>query len=112
MTITEKTTLTVEEICTLLAQQKITPIEAAQMISAVQSAGNGKTYDVGVSEKGCVSFKRVPGTNGKFGLSMYPVTLQWLFAHREEIEKFMEDNKAKLSWEKPKKEKAEDKKGA
>ena len=55
-----------------------------------------------VSDKGGVTFRGVVGTNAKFGVTLYPVTLQWLFANREQIEAFLEQHRDQLSWEKPK----------
>jgi len=59
-------------------------------------------FSMKVSEKGCVTFRGLKGVSVKFGLSLYPATLQALYAKKDEIEKFMESNRAALSWEKSK----------
>ena len=81
---------------------------AGQAIGEMQKSGGGQ-FSMKVSEKGCVSFRGMKGISVKFGLSLYPATLQALFARKEEIEKFMEANRASLSWEKsPKDDKPAD----
>ena len=93
------------EVLELMSDGSITMQVASQyldyLLAKAKQSGGGGTPRMKVSEKGGVTFRGVVGTNAKFGLTLYPVTLKWLFAQREQIEAFMQKNKGQLSWGKP-----------
>lgn len=92
------------EILSMVKKGTITIEEADKLLDKAKAKGNGQSYTVKVSEKGCVQLRGVPGASIRFGLSLYPKTIQWLYEHKEELEKFIETNKDSLSWEKAPKE--------
>lgn len=67
---------------------------------AKAKAGAGGAFTIKVSEKGCVQMRGVPGTNVKFGFTLYATTIQWLYKpeNAEKILKFVADNAKSLSW--------------
>lgn len=47
---------------------------------------------INVSEKGAVHFQGMPGTSGKYGLTLYPTTIGWLFTHKQEVTDWIDAN--------------------
>ncbi len=95
---TEKRKLTKTEILTAVAENRMTPEEAAPLL-ATPVAG-GRNYALKVSKKGCVSL---------YGLNRLPVTLyaqSWLrvLEMSDQIKQFIDDNEDELSWDKDDKE--------
>ena len=84
---------TTEDILKGLASKTITVDQAMAMIAALETSPIGMK----MSEKGCVTFTGLPGTHFKFGLSMYPKTVEALFANKDAIEGFLKDNAVELS---------------
>jgi hypothetical protein len=72
--------------------------------AAAQAADNSKADDkpkMKVTPGGMVGFGRsAPGANQQYGLSLFPKTLQWLFTHRDLVDKWIADHSAELSWTK------------
>lgn len=89
--------MSVTEILNQVAAKKITTEEAGRLISAMNAKSAGP-FSMKVSEKGCVQIRGLRGANVRFGFTAYPTLIQDLFANRETIEKFMEENKSSLSW--------------
>ncbi len=87
------------EVLELLKSGKITVSEAAQTLQQFSSAPSAP-FTMKVSEKGALTFRGVPGTHHLFGLSIYAKGVEFLFAHKAQIEAFIKANHAKLSWEK------------
>lgn len=87
-----------EDILKQLKSGKVTIEEAVALLATTDAPAT--PFSMKVSEKGCVSFRGVPGTNGKFGLTLYAKSVQFLFSHQKDIEAFIAKNKAALSWEK------------
>lgn len=80
----------------MLSGEDFKTIAAAQeKFRAKQPAGGA--FSMKVSEKGAVSLRGVPGCNIRFGLTLYAEALEFLFSHREQIERFIADNHGKLS---------------
>lgn len=106
MTITQNNgaIFTTTEIIALLMDGKISKDEATKLLDAAKAKGNGQSHQIKVGAKGGVCMRSIPGASVQYGLTLYPKTLQWLFEHKEELEKFMEANKASLSWGKPEKD--------
>jgi hypothetical protein len=66
-----------------------------------RSNGNGSSWhphpaDLKVSEKGCVTIKRCH--HSRFGLTLYPSTVEYLLSIKEDLEKFIAENRSKLAW--------------
>jgi hypothetical protein len=89
-----------EEILAQLKSGKIKVEEAAMLLAEQMVPASSVAFTMKVSEKGCISFRGVPGTNGKFGLTLYAKSVQFLFAKRNEIEAWVKAHNAQLSWEK------------
>jgi hypothetical protein len=51
-----------------------------------------------VKSGGTVHFQGIPGASAKWGLSLYSATIDWLFAHMDEINEFREANADRLSY--------------
>lgn len=47
---------------------------------------------INVSEKGAVHFQGMPGTSGKYGLTLYPTTIGWLYTHLDEVSLWIDEN--------------------
>lgn len=77
----------------------------AEVMAAAIAAASATKADDGprmkVTPGGMVGFGRsAPGANQQYGLSLFPKTLQWLFNHRDLIDKWIADHSAELSWTK------------
>lgn len=64
---------------------------------AKAQARTGGQFSIKVSDKGGVHIRGIRGINIRFGLVLYAAALEDLFAHKTEIEKFVADNRSKLS---------------
>ena len=84
--------MTKQELLTAVAAGKITVEEA---ISQLPDGGRAMTMKV--APKGGITFHHVKGTHHSFGLTLFAETLEQLFAHRVEIEKFIQANVKTLS---------------
>lgn len=69
-------------------EAKVEALKAKEAAEAAKAA----TVKLKVSPKGTVHFRGLVGTHAKFGLGMYVATIRWLYANRETVEKFINDN--------------------
>ena len=88
---------TMQAILSDLSNKVISQEQASIELSAIAPARESRVT-MKVSEKGCVTFRNMPGASVKFGLSLYPETLKTLFAQREAIEAFIVENASALSF--------------
>lgn len=65
--------------------------------SKLLPSGGAAPFTIKVSEKGAIQMRGVPGASVKFGLTLYASAIEFLFANRERIEKFIADNSADIS---------------
>lgn len=95
-----QTKLTTAEILALVQSGKLKPAEAVAMLDAAKATGGGQAASLKVSEKGCVQFRGVPGISIRFGLSLYPKTIEWILDNADALREFIKNNHSKLSWSK------------
>lgn len=88
---------TVDEAIAAHKAGKIDDAEYKEVLAKLFGNGNGREVTMKVSEKGACTFRGVPGTSGKFGMTLYPETLEWLYANQKRVEQFIKDNDSKLS---------------
>jgi len=84
--------MTKTEILEALKAGKLSVEDAAALLPATVT---GKVT-MKVSEKGCVTFRGVPGANVQYGLSLRKETIAWLYASKKEVEEFVRKNAAEL----------------
>ena len=84
------------EIMAKLTAGEIDVQEAATLLAG-QMVASGANVTMKVSEKGCITFRGLPGANVRYGFSPRKETLEWLYANREKVEAFLEKNKAEIA---------------
>jgi hypothetical protein len=73
-------------------------VEAASRYLTLLESKNGKNGKNGggvrmkVSEKGCITFRGLKGTNAQFGLHLRVETLDWLYANAEKVKAFVDEH--------------------
>jgi hypothetical protein len=70
-------------------------VEAASRYLSLLESKNGQSGGgarMKVSDKGCVTFRGVKGTNAQFGLHLRVKTLDWLFANAEKLKAFIREH--------------------
>ena len=85
---------TQEKILAALAAKEITTEEASDCLDAITKPA--AAFSMKVSEKGCVTFRGVPGANVQYGLSLRKESLKHLFTNRVKIEQFVKDNEKEI----------------
>ncbi len=103
----EKTKMTYEQLVQAKASQhevlaalKAGTVEledVSRYLATLSGGTNGNGVRMKVSDKGCVHFRGLKGTNVRFGLALRVEALDWLFSHREKIERFIKDNQAEIN---------------
>ncbi len=88
-----------EHVLKALAAGELGVQEAMALLAKFERASGGGTLKV--SQKGAIQFRGVPGISVKFGLTLYGKTLEWLYANRETVERFIADHRDELAWSKP-----------
>ena len=88
---------TKEQVLAALAGGQCTVDAASAWLAAHSSNGHGNGISLKVSEKGAVSIRGIKGISVKFGLTLYAVALEDLFANKDKIEAFIKANNGKLS---------------
>jgi hypothetical protein len=66
-------------------------------LDQVEPKSNGRHVTMKVSEKGAITFRQVPGTSAKFGMTLYVETVEWLYANVKTVTQFIKDNNGNLS---------------
>jgi hypothetical protein len=82
------------DVLGLLAAGEVEVDAVARYLSLLESKNgqNGGGVRMKVSEKGCITFRGVKGTNGKFGLHLRVETLDWLYANAEKVKAFIQEH--------------------
>lgn len=88
-----------DEILFLVKSGKLSVEDASRQL---ESLAPSAPFSMKVSEKGAITFRGVPGSHHLFGLSIYAKGVEFLLAHKAEIEGFIKANHGKLSWAKAK----------
>ena len=95
--VTLEVLLTVEptkvELLQELAAGNVTAEVALEYLARLDAKGN-KGATMKVSEKGCITFRGIPGISVKYGMSPRVETLEWLYAHEKEVRAFVSENRA------------------
>jgi hypothetical protein len=74
----------------------MTPDEQKALREALGVSGGKPSLKV--SEKGAVSFRQIPGSSVRFGLTLYAETLLWLFENQDAVKTFVREHLDTLSW--------------
>lgn len=85
--------MTVDQILAQVAGGTVKPEEAGKLLNALRP--EAKT-SMKVSEKGCVTFRGIPGANIRYGFSPRRETLEYLFAHEQQITEFIKKNRVEI----------------
>ena len=86
-----------EEILAKLKDQKISVEEAALLLAKQMAPTVQANVTMKVSEKGCVTFRGIPGGNVRYGFSPRRETLEWLYANQEKVEAFLKGNEQEIT---------------
>ena len=82
------------DVLGLLAAGEVEVEAVARYLSLLDSGSgqNGGGARMKVSEKGCITFRGVKGTNSQFGLHLRVETLDWLYANAEKVKAFIQEH--------------------
>ena len=83
------------EILKRVVSGELTTEEADKLLSAAATSGANVTMKV--SEKGCVTFRGLPGANVRYGFSPRRETLEWLYANKAKVEAFLKQNSKEIT---------------
>lgn len=87
-----------QDVLNKLANNEITAEQAGELLKAAMPAERGKaTPRLKITEKGCLGMRGVPGTNVKFGLSLYATTVEWILDNADTLKQFISDNGDRLA---------------
>lgn len=86
-----------EQVLSALAGGQCTVDAASAWLAAHTSNGHSNGMSLKVSEKGAISVRGIKGISVKFGLTLYAVAFEELFANKDKIEAFIKANNGKLS---------------
>jgi len=78
------------EILAMVQSGKLSVEEAVKLMA---TSGD---VTMKVSEKGCVTFRGMPGANVRYGFSPRRETLEWLYANRDKVEAFLKQNEKEI----------------
>lgn len=81
------------DVLGLLAAGEVEVDAVARYLSLLESKnGQNGGARMKVSDKGCITFRGVKGTNAKFGLHLRVETLDWLYANAEKVKAFIQEH--------------------
>ena len=82
------------DVLGLLAAGEVEVDAVARYLALLESKNgqNGGAVRMKVSDKGCVTFRGLKGTNAQFGLHLRVETLDWLYANAEKVKAFIEEH--------------------
>jgi hypothetical protein len=82
-----------DDVLGLLAAGEVEVDAVSRYLLLLESKnGNGAGVRMKVSEKGCVTFRGLKGTNAQFGLHLRVETLDWLFANTGKVKEFIKEH--------------------
>ena len=88
-----------DDVLGLIASGDVEVDAASRYLSLLESKNgqSGGGVRMKVSEKGCVTFRGLKGTNAKFGLHLRVETLDWLSANAEKVKAFIQEHSAVIA---------------
>jgi hypothetical protein len=89
--------MTRDEVLVALKAGKLSVEDAGKALTALEPVVARAPFVMKVSEKGCITFRGVPGTHHSFGLSLYAEGVEYLLAKATEIKAFIAKNNGALS---------------
>lgn len=87
------------DVLGLLAGGDVDVDDVARYLSLLDSKNgqSGGGVRMKVSEKGCVTFRGLKGTNAQFGLHLRVETLDWLYANAQKVKAFIQEHSAVIA---------------
>lgn len=91
------------DVAALLAQVASlqAAVKAAEEARKAAEEAKSAAVRIKVSEKGAIHFRGVVGTHHTYGMTLYPLTWEWLKANTSRIDSFIQSHKGELSMVKP-----------